>query len=138
MTKERKFEDIEIGEKASLSKTFTESDVQAFAEITGDFNPIHIDEEFAKKSIFKERVVHGILTVGLISNVLGNVLPGPNTIYLSQEAKFLAPVKIGDTLTAECEVIEKRKEKKILKMKTIVQNQDGKVVIEGIATVLKK
>ena len=138
MIEERKFEDIKIGERASLSKIFTESDVQAFAEITGDFNPIHLDEEFAKNSIFKERVVHGILTVGLISNVLGNVLPGPNTIYLSQEARFLAPVKIGDTLTAECEVIEKRKEKKILKMKTIVRNQDGKVVIEGIATVLKK
>jgi 3-hydroxybutyryl-CoA dehydratase len=138
MITERKFEDIKVGEKASLSRTFTEEDVKSFAEITGDFNPIHIDEEFAKNSIFKERVVHGILTVGLISNVLGNVLPGPNTIYLSQEARFLAPVKFGDTLTAECEVVEKRVEKKIIMMKTTVTNQDGVVVIDGIAKVLKR
>jgi 3-hydroxybutyryl-CoA dehydratase len=136
--KERKFEDIKIGEKASLRKMFTESDVKAFAEITGDFNPIHIDEEFARNSIFKERVVHGILTVGLISNVLGNVLPGPNTIYLSQEVRFLAPVKLGETVTAECEVIEKKSEKKIITLKTIVRNQDGVVVIDGIARVLKR
>jgi 3-hydroxybutyryl-CoA dehydratase len=138
MIKERKFKDIRVGEKASLSKTFTEKDVRAFAEITGDFNPIHLNKEFAKNSIFGERVVHGILTVGLISNVLGNVLPGPNTIYLSQEAKFLAPVKFGDTLTAECEVIEKRDEKKILLMKTTVKNQDGAVVVDGTAKVLKR
>jgi len=133
----RRYADITIGEKASESRKVTEETVRAFAEATGDFNPVHLDAEFAKTSLFKERVAHGMLGAGLVSAVLGTKLPGPNTIYLAQEMKFLAPVKLGDTITAEVEVLEKIDKPKILKMKTTVRNQAGTAVMEGIATVKK-
>lgn len=131
------YADIKIGDQASFSKTIAESDIYAFAGISGDFNPVHINEEFAKQSLFKTRIAHGFLGASLISTVFGTQLPGPNTIYLSQELKFKAPIKIGDTITAECAVLEKMDQKKILKMKTTVRNQTGTVVIDGIATVMK-
>ena len=133
----RRYVDIAVGDKASDSRKVTEEVVCAFAEATGDFNPVHIDAEFAKTSLFKERVAHGMLGAGLISAVLGTKLPGPNTIYLAQEMKFLAPVKLGDTITAEVEVLEKIDKPKILKLKTTVRNQSGTTVLEGIATVKK-
>ena len=133
----RRFADIAIGDKASDSRKVTEEVVQAFADATGDFNPVHIDAEFAKTSLFKERVAHGMLGAGLISAVLGTKLPGPNTNYLAQEMKFLAPVKLGDTITAEVEVLEKIDKPKILKLKTTVRNQSGTAIIEGVATVKK-
>jgi 3-hydroxybutyryl-CoA dehydratase len=133
----RRYADIAIGDKASDSRKVTEEVVQAFADATGDFNPVHIDAEFAKTSLFKERVAHGMLGAGLISAVLGTKLPGPNTIYLAQEMKFLAPVKLGDTITAEVEVLEKIDKPKILKLKTTVRNQSGTAIIEGVATVKK-
>jgi len=133
----RRYADITIGEKASESRKVTEETVRAFAEATGDFNPVHLDAEFAKTSLFKERVAHGMLGAGLVSAVLGTKLPGPNTIYLAQEMKFLAPVKLGDTITAEVEVLEKIDKPKILKLKTTVRNQSGTPVIEGVATVKK-
>jgi len=134
---ERRYAEIQIGEKASVSKTVTDEVVRAFAEVTEDFNPVHVDAEFAAKSLFKERIAHGMLGAGLISAVLGTKLPGPNTIYLGQEMKFLAPVRIGDTITAEVEVLEKIDKPKLLKLKTVVRNQAGNVVIDGIATVKK-
>ncbi|MFH1421150.1 MAG: MaoC family dehydratase, partial [Planctomycetota bacterium] len=106
--RERKYADIKIGDKASFSKTISEYDIYTFAGLTGDFNPIHVNAEAAKKSLFKERIAHGFIGVSFISNVLGTDLPGPGTIYLSQEVFFKAPVKIGETLTVVCEVIEKR------------------------------
>ncbi len=138
MAKDVKFVDIQIGDKACLSKTVTEFDVYGFAGITGDFNPVHINKEFAKDSMFGERIAHGMLSAGFISAVLGTELPGINTIYLGQELQFKAPVKIGDTLTATAEVIEKVEGKNRLVLKTIVTNQDGVVVTDGKATVLKK
>jgi 3-hydroxybutyryl-CoA dehydratase len=132
-----RYADIAIGDKASDSRKVTEEVVRAFADATGDFNPVHIDAEFAKTSLFKERVAHGMLGAGLISAVLGTKLPGPNTIYLAQEMKFLAPVKLGDTITAEVEVLEKIDKPKILKLRTTVRNQSGTAIIEGIATVKK-
>jgi len=134
---ELKYADIKVGDQASFSKTVSEADINDFAKISGDFNPVHIDEEFAKAGLFKTRIAHGFLVGSLISTVLGTKLPGPNTIYLSQELQFKAPVKIGDTLTAVCEVLEKSDKKKILKMKTTVYNQAKLAVIEGTATVLK-
>ncbi|MFH0888993.1 MAG: MaoC family dehydratase [Planctomycetota bacterium] len=134
---ELKYIDIKIGDKASFSKTISETDIYNFAGISGDFNPVHINEEFAKNSLFKTRIAHGFLGASLISTVLGTKLPGPNTVYISQELQFKAPVKIGDTLTAECEIMEKIDKKKILKIKTTVYNQTGFAVIEGAATVLK-
>lgn len=134
---DRTFEEIKIGEKASFTKTIDEQDVSAFAELVGDFNPIHLDEEYAYKSRFKRRVVHGMFSVSLISTVLGTTLPGANTIYLTQEVKFTAPVFIEDTLTAEVEVMEKREEARTLLLKTTVRNQEGGVVVEGRAKVMK-
>lgn len=129
-----RFEEIGVGSKASLSKTITEEDVKLFSTITGDYNPLHLDEEYAKKTIFKGRVVHGLLSAGLISAVLGTRLPGPGSIYLSQTLKFTAPVRIGDTVTCEVEVIEKLEEKKLLRLKTTCRRHDGISVIEGEAT----
>jgi 3-hydroxybutyryl-CoA dehydratase len=109
--------------------------VHLFACITGDFNPLHVNEDYAKTTIFKGRIAHGILTAGLISAALGTKLPGPGSIYLSQTLKFKAPVKIGDTITAEIEVVEKIEEKSNVRLKTICKNQEGRVVIDGEAIV---
>lgn len=132
------YEEIKVGDKAGISKTISEGDVYAFAGITGDFNPMHVDAVFAGKSNFKSRIAHGMLSASLISTVLGTRLPGANTIYLSQEVKFTAPVFFGDTLTAEVEVLEKRDDKSIITFKTTVVNQDGKSVVDGQAKVMKK
>lgn len=131
------YEDIQIGDKASFTKTVSESDVYQFAGITGDYNPVHINSEYANQSVFKERVAHGILTAGFISAVLGTKLPGTDTIYLSQNLDFKAPVKIGDTVTAEVEVLEKKDRKKIIRLRTIVKNQLNVIVVDGEAVVMK-
>jgi 3-hydroxybutyryl-CoA dehydratase len=108
-------------------------DIELFAKATGDFNPVHLDQAYAEKTMFKGRIAHGLFSVGLLSTVLGNILPGRGTIYLSQEAKFLAPVRIGDTITAKVEVIELNIEKNRAKFRTTCTNQDGKLVVNGIA-----
>lgn len=131
------FADIKVGDSASLSKTVTESDILTFAGLTMDYNPVHINAEYAKQSIFKERIAHGMLSAGFISAVLGTQLPGPNSIYLGQELKFTAPVKIGDTVTATATIIEKREDKRILKLQTTVTNQHGEVVVDGTAVIKK-
>ena len=109
MVQDISFAEIKVGDKASMSKTVTEFDVYSFAGVTGDFNPVHIDAEFAKTTMFKERIAHGMLSAGFISAVLGTALPGKNTIYMGQELQFKAPVKIGDTVTATVEVLRKSK-----------------------------
>jgi 3-hydroxybutyryl-CoA dehydratase len=138
MQKELTYEDIQIGDTASFSKTISEFDIYQFAGITGDFNPMHINEEFADTTIFQDRIAHGLLTGSFISTVLGMKLPGPNTIYLTQSFSFKAPVKVGDTITAFVEVIEKQDEKKFIKLKTQVWNQHKKLVVDGEALVMKK
>ncbi len=137
MAIERRYEDLKIGDTASLAKTITEVDVILFAGLTGDFNPVHINDEFAKNSLFERRVAHGILCAGLISAVIGTDLPGINSIYLGQQLKFVGPVFIGDTVTAEVEIINKRDDKKIVTLKTTVRNQRGENVIEGEAVIKK-
>jgi 3-hydroxybutyryl-CoA dehydratase len=137
MVIERMFAEISVGERAAFSKTISESDVYLFAGLCGDFNPLHVDEEFAKKTRFGQRIAHGILTAGLVSTVIGTALPGRNTVYLSQELKFTAPVFFGDTLTAEVTVLEKLETKKILVLDTKVTNQRGQLVLSGQARVLK-
>lgn len=129
-------QEIKIGDKASFTKTISETDVYLFAGITGDLNPAHINEVEASQGMFKGRIAHGILVTGLISTVLGMYLPGPGTIYMGQELKFTAPVRIGDTITAEVEVMEIIAEKNRIKVKTTCTNQDGKVVIDGSAMVM--
>ena len=127
---------INIGDSASLSKTVTETDVYLFAGLTGDLNPAHTNEVAASKTMFGGRIAHGMLSAGFISAVLGMQLPGPGTIYLGQELKFTKPVRIGDTVTATCTVVEKDDAKNRLKLETICTNQDGDVVVKGMATVM--
>ncbi len=125
---------LKVGDRAVLSKAITHEDVADFARITLDTNPLHLDEEYAKRTHFGGRIAHGMLGAGLISAVIGTKLGGP--IYLGQTLKFLKPVRIGDTLTATAEVIAVREDKNIVTLKTSVSNQDGMQVIAGEATVL--
>lgn len=127
---------IKIGDTASLTKTFTENDVLRFAEISGDQNPIHIDADFAAKSRFGRQIVHGMLTAGMISAVLGMQLPGPGCIYLKQELNFRAPVYFGDTITATVKVTKMREDKPIITLETVCTNQDGVKVINGEAILM--
>ena len=129
------FNDLKIGQKASVQKTFSAADVTAFAGISMDVNPIHMSDKYAEGTIFGKRVVHGILTSGLISAVIGNYLPGPGAIYMGQELRFSSPVYLGDDITAEVEVVELREDKKIVKLSPTCVNQDGKTVISGVATI---
>ncbi len=130
------YDEIEIGRKVSYNKTLSEEDLILFAKVCGDVNPVHLDAEFAKTSMFGERIAHGMYTGSLISAVLGVLLPGPGTIYLGQTLRFSAPVKIGDTLTVIMEVIQKRDDKKFVTMDCVVENQHGKKVASGVAEVI--
>lgn len=131
----KKIGELAIGQKDFVQKTISETDIYLYAGITGDLNPAHINEEYARKTFFKGRIAHGMLTAGLISAVVGMKLPGPGTIYMAQELKFTAPVRIGDTIKAEGEVVELIPEKNIAVIKTTCTNQDGTVVLTGTATV---
>ena len=128
--------EIKIGDTARFSKTVTETDLEYFAQATGDFNPIHFDPSYAEKTPFKGRIAHGVLSIGFISAVFGNIFPGPGTIYLTQEVKFLAPVRIGDTITAKVEAVELIVEKNRIKFKTTCTNQNGQEVVTGTAWVM--
>jgi len=127
--------DLNVGDTAEFSKTISESDVYLFAGITGDLNPSHINEAYAQKTFFKTRIAHGMLSAGFVSAVLGNQLPGPGSIYVRQELNFLAPMRIGDTITARVEVIEKNPEKNRVRLRTTCVNQDGTKVTEGEAVI---
>lgn len=127
--------EIKMGDFAEFAKTISESDIYAYAGITGDLNPAHINEAYAQKTFFKTRIAHGMLTAGFISAILGMQLPGPGTIYMKQELKFLAPVRMGDTITARAEVIEIVEEKNRIKLRTTCTNQEGKIVLDGEAVV---
>lgn len=130
-----KYEDIKIGDSAEVEHTFTEQDIQTFGDLSGDYNPLHFNDEWAKKTMFGGRIAHGILTAALISNVIGMKLPGTGTIYLSQQMRFQKPVKIDDKITARVEVIEKDDEKERITLRTTCTNQDKSVVLDGEAIV---
>ncbi len=132
----RTIDTIQVGDSATFTKTVSESDVYMYAGISGDFNPAHINAVEAEKGIFGERIAHGMLTASFISTVLGTNLPGPGTIYLSQELSFKRPVKFGDTIEAKVEVIEKIEEKNRLILRTTCTNQHGELVIDGKAMVM--
>ena len=122
-----------VGEHATRSKLITEADIEQFAKITGDVNPIHIDESYAVNTYFGDRIAHGMLVASLISAVLGNQLPGAGSIYLSQELRFLAPVHPGDVITARVEVISWDAEKGRIGLRTEITNQENNTVVKGNA-----
>jgi len=130
------FDEIEIGQTATYSKTLTEEDIALFAATSGDVNPVHLDEAFAADSLFKQRIAHGMWTGGLISAAIALELPGPGTIYLGQNLSFRAPVFLGDTITITLEVTAKQDDKKFVTMSCVATNQKGKAVVKGEAQVL--
>ena len=129
------FEDLSVGQEASLSKTVTEADIAAFAEISGDKNPVHLDAQYAATTIFKERIAHGMLSAAYISAVFGMKLPGPGAIYISQTLNFKAPVKIGDTVVTTVKVIELVPEKKRARFACVCA-VNSKPVVQGEAVMM--
>ena len=127
---------IKPGDTASLSRTISDDDIRAFADATGDRNPLHLDEEFAQQTRFGRRIAHGMLSASLISAVIATELPGQGSIYLGQTLQFVAPVYPGDTVTARVTVASIRTDKPIIKLETVCTNQCDEVVIRGEATVL--
>ncbi len=130
------FEEILIGQAATYTRVISKEMVKAFAEVSGDTNPVHLDEEYAKGTIFKENIAHGILVTGLISKVLGCDLPGYGSIYVSQKVDFLRPVKIGDKITAKVEAVSKEDKRGFVTFRTTCVNQSGRVVIKGEAVAI--
>lgn len=126
---------LSVGDAAEFCKTVSESDIYLYAGVTGDFNPAHIDAVYAAGTFFKKRIAHGMLSAGFISAVIGTRLPGTGTIYLKQELRFLAPVYVGDTITARVVVTAITLDKNKATLKTTCSNQDGTVVIDGEAIV---
>lgn len=129
------YEELEVGQKANFKRSVTERDIQLFAEVSGDRNPVHLDADYAATTQFKERIAHGMLTGALISAAIATTLPGPGTIYLGQNLTFTRPVKLGDELTVELEVLEKLPKNRV-RIGTVVLNQDGKAVVKGEAEVM--
>ena len=129
------YDALEVGQQASLEKTVGERDVQLFAAVSGDNNPVHLDATFAAETLFKERIAHGMFSGALISAAIACKLPGPGTIYLGQQLKFTRPVKLGDTLTVQLEVLEKMPKGRV-RLATRVFNQHQEQVVDGEAEVL--
>jgi len=133
---EYSFDEIEIGLKHYFEVIIDEKLEQNFAEISGDFNPLHMDEQYAKETKFGDRVCHGMLLASFFSRLVGMYLPGKNALYFSQNLNFLEPCYIGDQVTVQGEVIDKSEATQIIKLKTTIKNQEEKLLIEGIARVL--
>ncbi|HWS87346.1 MAG TPA: MaoC family dehydratase [Pyrinomonadaceae bacterium] len=127
---------LKVGDAAEIRKTIADEDVRAFAELTGDRNPVHLDEEYAAQTRFGRRIAHGMLGASLISAVLANELPGRGTVYLSQTLRFTAPVFPGDTVTARVVVKHVREDKPVVTLETYCTNERGERVVEGEAVVL--
>jgi 3-hydroxybutyryl-CoA dehydratase len=127
---------IKVGDSASVTKTITEADIQAFGDLTGDHNPLHFDQDHARRTRFRQPISHGMLTGSLFSPIIAHQLPGEGAIYLSQSLKFLAPVYAGDTITATLTVRAVREDKQIITLDGVAKNQRGEVVITGESVVL--
>ena len=130
------YDEITIGQTASYSKLIEERDIQLFAAVSGDINPVHLDADFAAGTAFGERIAHGMLTGAVISAAIALELPGPGTIYLGQSLRFRLPVKIGDEITIQLEVTDKRDDKRFVTLDCKAVNQNGKVVATGTAEVM--
>ncbi|ENA36725.1 MULTISPECIES: MaoC family dehydratase [Pseudomonas] len=135
MTDNIPYEALQVGQKASVIRTIKERDLLLFAEVSGDRNPIHLDAEYAAKSVFREQIAHGMLSGALISAAIACELPGPGSIYLGQTLSFNKPVKLGDTLKVEIEVLEKLPKNRV-RLATRVFNQNDEQVVDGEAEVL--
>ena len=125
---------LRIGQRVSTTRVFSMDDVQSFAALSGDANPIHLDPEFARQSIFGRPIVHGLFTTSLFSRLLGEELPGPGTIYLGQSLSFVRPVFVGDEVTASVEITKIRQDKPIVTLRTTVTTNDG-IAVDGEAVV---
>jgi len=130
-----KYSDIKMGQTAEVTHTITENDIQSFGDLSGDYNPLHFNEEWAKTTMFEGRIAHGLLSASYVSTAIGMHLPGPGTIYMSQSMRFMGPVRIGDTITAHVEVVNLNDEKERVTLKTTCTNQKGKLVLDGEALV---
>lgn len=129
------YEELTIGQTATLIRSVTESDILLFAYMSGDINPAHLDQEYAKKTIFKDVIIHGMWSGSLISTLLGTKLPGPGTIYIKQDLHFLKPIYVSDEITVTVEVLEKKEKRKVI-LKCTCTNQHNDVVTLGIAEVI--
>ncbi len=127
---------LQVGDTASQSKTITDADIHTFADLVGDHNPVHLDDDYARTTRFGRRIAHGMLSASLLSAVLANQLPGRGTVYLSQTLKFVAPVFPGDTVTARVTVTKVRDDKPIMTLETVCTNQRDEPLIKGEAVVL--
>jgi 3-hydroxybutyryl-CoA dehydratase len=130
-----KYSDIKMGQSAEVVHTVKAQDIQVFGDLSGDYNPLHFNQRWAKKTMFGGRIAHGLLTASFISTAIGMHLPGPGTIYMSQSMRFVGPVRIGDTITARVEVVLLNDEKERVTLRTTCTNQEGKVVLDGEALV---
>lgn len=135
VTKGHYFEELEVGQEASYRRTVTEADIQGFAEVSGDTNPVHLDETYAAGTPFKGRIAHGMLTASVISAAIAGRMPGPGTIYMGQNLRFMAPVRPGDTVHATVTVKELMPEKRRVRLDTVC-TVAGKVVVDGDALVM--
>ena len=131
-----RFADLQVGQAAERTREITASLVDAFAELTGDFSPVHVDEAAAAKTRFGTRIAHGLLSASFLSALIGMDLPGPGTIWVAQAFRFKQPVKLGDTITWRVEVLELFPEKKRARLVTVCRNQRGEIVIDGEGTIL--
>jgi 3-hydroxybutyryl-CoA dehydratase len=127
----RMYKEIQIGETASRSRTITENDIITFARLIDDNNPVHLDAEYAKTTMFGERIAHGMHSASFFTTLIATRLPGIEGIYVSQDIKFIRPVRIGDTITAQATVVEKNDAKRRITLKTTVTNHRGELVIDG-------
>lgn len=136
MEKGLTLDQLNIGQTYEIKLTITEDMIKRFAEATGDYNPIHLNEDYAKGTLFKTRVAHGMLQAGILSGILGTCFPGVGTIYLSQTMRFLKPVFIGDEITFSLKVLELIREKNRVRIETVCINQGGETILTGEALVM--
>ena len=132
----RTFDELEIGDKAQIVRQVTNNDVLLFACLSGDTNPLHLDDEYAKTTQFGERIAHGMFSAMLVTTAVATKLPGPGSIYRGQEMKFQRPVYIGDTITADLELVEKKKRGNLVKIDCTMTNQKGEVIFTGTSTAI--
>lgn len=135
---EYEFDEISIGDKKKFTEKIDESKLQEFAKLSGDFNPLHTDEAYARTTKFKKRVCHGMLLASFFSKLVGMHLPGKNALYFSQDLNFQSPCYLGDQITVEGEVLDKSDSTRIITIKTSIYNQDGSCLVDGTAKVIMR